>query len=98
MFGYNIYGTIIDCYTTCNVYAAKGDAGGLVGVNLDYGMIISCHSSSDVTAEEYYSYAGGLVGTRIAARSGTAARPGRRSRLLNPPPRQASSMPLTPES
>ncbi len=59
--GESMGGTIIDCYTTCSVFVFVANAGGLVGMNDQDSTIISCHSSSDVTAEQY-SLAGGLVG------------------------------------
>lgn len=62
------YGTIQNCYSTCNV-TATGDysrAGGFVGINYyydsDYPAVIeNCYAAGGVTVTGQYSFSGGFV-------------------------------------
>jgi uncharacterized repeat protein (TIGR02543 family) len=57
--GYNS-GAITDCWASATVVSEGTDAGGLIGENLEAGIITESFSAGSVTAG---SYTGGLVGT-----------------------------------
>lgn len=62
-FGYIQAGTVKNLEVSGNVTTASGghnDVGGIVGIN--YGTVMNCVSSVNVTAFEIVNYAGGIVG------------------------------------
>lgn len=56
--GYNYCGTISLCYSTSHV-AGSRQVGGLLGSNMELGLILGCYSTGSVTGSELV---GGLVG------------------------------------
>ena len=54
-------GTILNSYSTGQIYGYDAYLGGLAGYNDDIGDIKNSHSSATITGDDY-SYAGGLVG------------------------------------
>ena len=61
-------GTIRDCHTTGDAHCVQYDVGGLVGSNLEGGLIERCSSAGKVS-RDYYQYAiqdcGGFVGLNV---------------------------------
>ena len=58
--GYGHYGTVANCYTTCNV-KGKSAVGGVVGNNNYNGRVLCCYATGVVTAVD--GSVGGIVGS-----------------------------------
>ena len=56
--GYNLFGTIINCFVEGGIVAGSNRVGGLVGLS-HFGTITNCYSTGDVRGQEWV---GGLVG------------------------------------
>ena len=64
--GYNIGGTVTNCYNTGSVTAhgSDADAGGVVGYNIG-GTVTNCYNTGSVTAQGGDADVGGVVGENI---------------------------------
>jgi len=63
--GWNLGGSVLDCYSTGDVTGDSSGVGGIVGRNNEWGTVSNCYSAGD--ADSIWGAPGGVVGSSSLA-------------------------------